>query len=84
MCSKSRAFVIPAKGRNLIEVWYVWGVGPCLRRGDEKVGVVLYAESKALVIPAIGRNLLEAWYVREVDPCLQGRRKSWSSLIRGI
>ncbi|KFA95170.1 hypothetical protein HW45_27180 [Vibrio sp. ER1A] len=61
MCSKSRAFVIPAKGRNLLEAWYVWGVGPCLRRGDEKVGVVLYAESKALVIPAIGWNLLEAW-----------------------
>ncbi|PCD87682.1 hypothetical protein COR52_14885 [Vibrio mediterranei] len=71
MCSKSRAFVIPAKGRNLIELWYVWGVGPCLRRGDEKVGVALCAESKAFVIPAKGRNLIEVWYVWGVGPCLR-------------
>ncbi|KFA95172.1 hypothetical protein HW45_27190 [Vibrio sp. ER1A] len=71
MCSKSRAFVIPAKGRNLLEAWYVWGVGPSLRRGDEKVEVALCAESKAFVIPAKGRNLLEAWYVWGVGPCLR-------------
>ncbi|NOH30494.1 hypothetical protein F0244_20295 [Vibrio mediterranei] len=61
MYAESKALVIPAEGKNLIETWYVWEVGLCLRKGDEKVGVVLYAESKALVIPAIGRNLLEAW-----------------------
>ncbi|MGR5440932.1 hypothetical protein, partial [Vibrio mediterranei] len=59
--AESKALVIPAEDRNLLEAWYVREVGTCLRRGDEKVGVALCAESKAFVIPVIGRNLLEAW-----------------------